>query len=155
MKGYWVLAAVVALVAWDGWRGDLPGAPEATSVPPRTAAALDLPGSSVPQRPDRDPFRFGPERQAVPRAPDPEPSRSRELAGDGAAPPELPPPIRLIGFIRQAGELRAALSVLGRIALLSEGEAVEGYQLVAAEQDVGVRILDPDGGELELRLPPR
>ena len=150
--GWAVLAAVVVLVAWDIRRGDVPSAPRASAASAgRAAGPGDGASGAAPARPGRDPFRYGFERPHD-DVPYPEPSRA---ADHPAATPEAPAPLRLVGFIRQGGELRAALSVLGRVSLVGEGEAVDGYRLVAVEEDVGVRVRSPDGDEQELRLPPR
>jgi hypothetical protein len=156
MRGWLALAVVVILVGWDVQRGDLPqrvgvgAAGEAIrgSEEPASGAA------ARPERPRRDPFRFGAGPLGFGAAPvrdsgRPDPQRA------ASATPVPPAPVRLVGFIRQGEQLRAALSVLGRVALLAEGEAVEGYRLVALDEDVAVRVLTPGGDEQELSLPPR
>jgi hypothetical protein len=153
MRGWFALALVAALVAWDVWRGDLPGPPGGGAAV--SAEDPDLVGGAdeaTADRPRRDPFRYGAERAAagLPVLRD-----SPDLAQVAVTTPEPAPHVRLVGFIRQGGDLRAALSVLGRVSLLGEGEGVDGYELVALEEGVGVRIRFPDGVEQELRLPPR
>lgn len=148
-----MLAVVLALAAWDAWRGDLPAGelpapPGVDASPARGGARPD----EARTRPERDPFHFGQPDRVSPTGGGPE---HPEATAPPAATPEPPAPVRLVGFIRQGGELRAALAVLGRVALVAEGETVEGYEVVAVEQDVGVEVRFPDGTERELRLPPR
>jgi len=152
VKGWLALAAVVALVAWDSWRGDLPPGAESPGSAPRIELATDREAAASSRRPARDLFRYDLEPGELERWPTPDPGEEPE---EVSATPEPAPRVRLVGFIRQGSELRAALSVLGRISLLGEGEAVEGFELVALEEDVGVRVRSPDGVEQELRLPPR
>lgn len=148
-----VLAAVLALAAWDAWRGDLPAS--AGSAPPGADAAPRVGAGRTAEalaRPERDPFRYGrPDRAAGA----PAGVERREEQERPVATPEPPAAVRLVGFIRQGDELRAALSVLGRVALVAEGETVEGVTVLGVEQDEGVRVRLPDDSERELRLPPR
>jgi hypothetical protein len=58
--------------------------------------------------------------------------------------------VRLVGFVRRAGAVKAALAVRGSVYVLGVGEQAEGYVLLAADEDAGVRIQGPDGAVLTL-----
>jgi hypothetical protein len=59
--------------------------------------------------------------------------------------------VRLSGFVRQGGQLKAVLSVYGTTVLAGAGEAAEGYRVIAVDEDAGVRVRAPSGEELLLR----
>lgn len=68
--------------------------------------------------------------------------------------PAPEPVVRLTGFVRRGGTLRAALSVRGEVWLLAVGEAASGFTLLAADEEAGVRLRDPLGAELALGIEP-
>lgn len=96
----------------------------------------------------RDPFRFA-DQEPVGRA-------SRAPSGSLAAPPSPEPAaarVRLVGLVRRAGVLRAALIVDGEVVLASAGDTVGGFRVVSLDEEVGVAIRDPEGLEVTLALP--
>jgi hypothetical protein len=111
--------------------------------PPRT------PPTPPAFRLQRDPFQF-----ASPEAESPPPAASGPVAtGVEASPPLAAIGVRLVGFVRQSGRLRAALVVEGEIVLLAVGEASSGYTVLAADETTGVRLRGPVGEELALEAP--
>ena len=67
--------------------------------------------------------------------------------------PAAEEPIRLVGFVRRGGALRAAVSLAGRVAVLAPGEEADGYSLLAVDEDAGATVRMPDGSELVLSPP--
>jgi hypothetical protein len=55
-----------------------------------------------------------------------------------------------VGLVRKAGELRAALAGGGGVFLVIPGDAIEGFVVVAVDEDRGVRLRAPTGGEIVL-----
>jgi hypothetical protein len=115
----------------------LPAPPaEPTSAPPPPLAR-------------RDPFHFVDEgavattRPALPALSTPRPFEE----------PEAPARVRLVGLVRRAGVLRAALVVDGGVVLASAGDTVSGYLVLSLDEDAGVRVRDPQGLEMALTLP--
>jgi hypothetical protein len=145
-----VLAAVLAVAAVQLSResgravAPLPG-----EESPRTApAASRLAPPSPPARFDRDPFRFADEESAT----------HANRAGAPAAPlPSSPEPaparVRLVGLVRRAGLLRAALMVDGLMVLASPGDTVGGFHVLTLDEEGGVRVRGPEGLEVTLALP--
>ncbi len=88
----------------------------------------------------------------------PPPSRAADsprVSALAPAPTLMPePPVRLTGFVRKGGKVRAALFVRGEMVLLGIGEASNGFTLLAADEDSGVRLRDPQGAELVLAVEP-
>lgn len=120
------------------------GALEGRAAPSPEASA------AVPSRVRlvRDPFRYEDAAPRVEVAPVP--------AVDAAArqePPVVatPEPLRLSGFVRQGGRLKAVLTLDGTTVLAGAGEAAEGYRVIAVDEDAGVRLRAPSGEELLLR----
>ena len=146
--------AVVCAVAWT----PRPRAetPPTTPVQPSIAPASPDPGSDGRDAmPERNVFRFvEPEREAPPPAP-------RALAPLMVPPPLAPvdtsasEPIRLVGFVRRGGSVRAALSLEGSVSVVGVGEEAGGYSVLAVDEDAGVTVRTPDGAELLLAPPPR
>ncbi|MET0555567.1 MAG: hypothetical protein ABW221_21175 [Vicinamibacteria bacterium] len=81
-----------------------------------------------------------------------------EVAPPIAVPPPLtlppPNPVALVGFVRQGGGLRAALSIHGSVSVLAKGESADGYVVLAIDEDRGVTLGAPDGTEATLPPPP-
>jgi hypothetical protein len=76
-----------------------------------------------------------------------------------AVPPPLtlppPDPVALVGFVRQGGDLRAALSIHGSVSVLAKGDSADGYVVLAIDEDRGVTLSAPDGTEATLPPPAR
>jgi hypothetical protein len=91
------------------------------------------------------------EPAAVPPAP-------RVFVPEVAVPPPLtlpaPSPVALVGFVRQAGAVRAALSIRGSVTVLAREESAGGYVVLAIDEDRGVTLRCPDGTEMTLAPPP-
>ena len=128
-------------------------APAASPVPPRVAPAeaRRLPWGDSPARPVdpariRDVFRFadGP-LPAAHRAP-----VDARLDGERAVSPEPGP--RLVGLVRRAGRLMAALSVDGEVGLAGPGDSAAGVTVLSVGED-SVRVRRADGSEHTLVLP--
>lgn len=143
--------AVVALVAGRTPAGP-PPAPRATRGPARPGPAAAEPAERPrPVDPEsiRDVFRFAGDpdfgellesRQAVPaqRASDPPPA--------AASSP------RLVGLVRRAGRLAAALAADGEVVLAFPGEQAAGVTVLSVG-DEGVLVRHRDGREELLPLP--
>jgi len=124
------------------------------------APALPLPSprrtvSTAPQRPpaipERNVFEYGGQPAPVPAPLSPPRAAPSPFRHEPEAPPTPPEPsVRLVGFLRRAGALKAALAVRGSVYVVGVGERVEGYSLLSADEDTGVRIEGPDGAVLAL-----
>jgi hypothetical protein len=146
-----LLASVILAVGAYGL-ARVSAPPPARSVP--AASAPEPAPSALPPAPPlaRNPFQYAP----APR--DSVASRRAIAAGARPAPgalpaPAQPPAARLVGFVRQSGSLRAALVLNGQMALLAVGESAEGFTLLAADEENGVRLRG-SGGEIALALEP-
>ena len=150
--GRWGFAAalaglVVALAAAALGRAPSPSPPRVArpAEAPRlageaTAAPRADPGSI------RDVFRFADDRRSAARL-EPAP------APVGAEPaPHAPTGLRLVGLVRRAGRLMAALSVDGEVELAGQGDSAAGVTVVSVGEE-GVRVRRADGGEETLVLP--
>ena len=96
----------------------------------------------------RDPFRFATDAAVVSARP----AFPAAVKAPPLPEPE-PPRVRLVGLVRRAGELRAALVVDGAMVLASAGETVSGFRVLSIGADEGVRVRDPQGLEMALTLP--
>ncbi len=127
-----------------------PGSSTAQPSRGRTAAPSGAPSALPPlATPARDVFRYadeGSSDEAVPRTP------VRVITADPppALTPPVPSPVRLIGFVRTAGTLKAALWIEGEVVVLGLGDEASGYALVALDEDLGVRVKTSEGKELTL-----
>jgi hypothetical protein len=128
-------------------------APATTTLAPRATAVASAP--PPPMMPLRNLFEFGEDDAPIA----PAPQRLHAVPAVESAPPPPEPAmdapvhaVRLVGFVRRGGELRAALAVRGSVYVLGAGEEAEGYAVLAADEDVGVRLQDRDG--VVLTLPP-
>ena len=144
------LAAVlllVALAALARGRGPAPRPDplpvDRAAAPPRAAAASPRP---VDPASLRDVFRFADEE--APRA----------HAGPGLlaethepVPAEAPAGPRLVGLVRRAGRLVAALAADGEVVLAGPGETAGGVTVLSVSED-GVRVRRADGTEATLIL---
>jgi hypothetical protein len=141
--------AVVCAVAWTP-RPRAAVRPHQAAPRSSTPAAAAREGAATPDSPAasaRNVFEFVDE---VPAAPAPAP------LGPLTVPPPLDPasalqssddPIRLVGFVRRGGALRAALSLTGTLVVLAPGETSQGYSVIAVDEDSGVTVRAPDGSE--------
>jgi len=150
----WLLAAGLLLAALVlAGRSDRPSAapsdprPSAMRPVPAPNAEPSAPVRETPARPLRDLFRYADEGTAVGH-PAPAVAVTRPPAPTAA--PELP--VRLVGLVRQSGELRAAIAIRGEVVLLRPGEAAEGWTLVALDE-AAARLRGPDGHEETVPVP--
>jgi hypothetical protein len=147
--GRWLFAAallglVVTLAAVGPGR-----APAPPAAPPRVAGPIEASRSAEastvgPADPAgiRDVFRFADERLPVAQ---PEPVAARAAAPAPAGP-------RLVGLVRRAGRLMAALSVDGEVELAGPGDSAAGVTVLSVGEE-GVRVRRADGSEETLALP--
>lgn len=138
-------AGILVALAWSpvvvtpGPRPDRPRA-----APP--GGPLSVPSGTLPAR-LRDVFEYdvpAPQPTAFPRLPLPEVSVPPPLALP------TPNPVVLVGFVRQGGSVRAAVSIRGEVTVLSEDESAGGYVVLAIDEDRGVTLRDPQGAEVTL-----
>jgi len=152
--GRWLFAAallglVVTLAAVAPGR-----APAPSPLPTRVARPAEVPrlaGEASALRPPdpagiRDVFRFADE----PHPAHGEPPAPR-LAGarDAVSAPAGP---RLVGLVRRAGRLMAALSADGEVELAGPGDSAAGDTVLSVGEE-GVRVRRADGSEQTLVLP--
>jgi len=152
--GRWLFAAallglVVTLAAVGPGR-----APAPPAAPPRVAGPIEASRSAEastvgPADPAgiRDVFRFADERLPVAQ---PEPVAARADGERAAAPAPAGP--RLVGLVRRAGRLMAALSVDGEVELAGPGDSAAGVTVLSVGEE-GVRVRRADGSEETLALP--
>ncbi len=124
-----------------------PAAGPRAAAPP--AAEADPPSRPVDPERLRDVFRF---------ADDPAPAEPEPLASGapGAETMRESPPgpagPRLVGLVRRAGRLAAALAADGEVVLALPGESAAGVTVLAVGEE-GVLVRHPDGREELLSLP--
>src|SRR5262245_3946206 len=125
------------------------GGPTAVTPPPPQRTPASPPGPAPIPPLSRNPFAFArvvaPLAATVPETP--------RFAPVEAAATAAPSPVRLVGFVHQGDRLKAALVLEGETVLMSVGDTASGYRLLAADEDEGVRLADPDGRERLLALP--
>ena len=141
-----VLVVVLAIVLL---REPGPGAsarPAGEATPRRPPAAAPRAQSDRPW-PARDPFRYAEQRR---EAVAPVPTGSSSSPPAASAPPATPNPLRLVGLVRRAGVLKAAVSMWGETIVLGPGEESRGYKVLSVDDEAGVRLKGPDGEELTL-----
>ncbi len=143
-------AAVALLGAAYLTRGAGGGAPPV--VKPTASPRM---GASLPSSPPllRDPFRFGGERAPAP------PTGPRRATPPRVAAPIAPlsapaPALRLVGYVRVEGRLRAALAIAGEIVVAGLGDSPAGYTVIHLDEEAGVTLRGPDGVESTLTAPP-
>ena len=101
----------------------------------------------------RDPFRFGGEGSSASRVGTPRTAVPRSSSVVAPAPPSAPA-VRLVGFVRADGRLRAALAIGGEVVVAGPGESAEGYTVVGVDEESGVTLRGPGGAESTLAPPP-
>jgi hypothetical protein len=94
--------------------------------------------------PFRDPFRFVEKEGPKPARRVPPP-----LAARPSPTPEASA-VTLLGLMRSPRGLEAVLSIGGEVIVARAGEALDGYTLVALDEDRGARLRDPSGREFVL-----
>lgn len=146
-----VLAALVACQDRPA-PAQAPRAPEAPVAARPTASPRTSPLPAPAPQVERDLLRYGEEPSAAAAPVAEEPGSSAGFEAE--APVATPPPLRLVGFVRRPGRLCAAL-VLGPdgLSVLCPGDSAAGHRLLAADEERGVRLALPDGGERELPAP--
>jgi len=142
-------AAVLAVGLWMARDGRLADPGPARPTPaPATLVSQPVPAPSVPPL-RRDPFRFASDESGV--SPD-LPAGEWAPRAPAAPAPTPAPSIRLSGFVRRGGQIRAVLSVPGGPLILGAGEEAEGYRVLEIDEEAGVRVRLPDGQEIKLEL---
>lgn len=148
-----VLVGLAAVVAWIAVEG--PAARSAPRAPAAQSAGAGTPrGAAPPTRPVepgqiRDVFRFADDSIPSARA-GPVTGVSSAEAGPTPVPTPLGP--RLVGLVRRAGRLVAALAADGEVVLAGPGETAAGVTVLSVGED-GVRVRYADGREEVLSLP--
>jgi hypothetical protein len=121
-----------------------PAGPRAAAPPAAEAAP---PSRPVDPEGLRDVFRF---------AEDPVPAEPSEPGTPGAETRRESPPgptgPRLVGLVRRAGRLAAALAADGEVVLALPGESAAGVTVLTVGEE-GVLVRHPDGREEMLSLP--
>ncbi len=147
MKGRILIFALgLALLAAFLTRGAGTGpavVPEPAGSGAPAPARATAPPAEPPSTNARDPFRYADEPST------PAPSRTILLPPPtvAAAPSPL---VRLVGFVRAGGGLKAALSIAGEVVVAGVGERAAGYTVLAIDEETGVRLRDDTGAELAL-----
>ena len=96
----------------------------------------------------RNVFEYGPRPTSEPT------SRPAAAAAPSRPPvdggqPVAAPAVRLVGLVRRAGVIKAALQVHGETMVVGAGEAAGDYRVVAIDED-GVRLRAADGTMITL-----
>jgi hypothetical protein len=140
-----VLAVVLGIFLL---REPAPGASARPSdeAPPRHPPAPAAPAARESPWPARDPFRYVEVRREPLAAVVARPSSAPVPSG----PPATPNPLRLVGLVRRAGVLKAAVSMWGETVVLGPGEESRGYKVLSIDDEGSVRLKAPDGAELTL-----
>lgn len=113
---------------------------------PRPARAVRPEGAPLPAS-TRNVFEYGPR---VTSGPSPRPAAPISTpVSPIVEEPVAAPAARLVGLVRRAGVLKAALQVHGETLVVGVGEAAGDYRVVAIDED-GVRLRAGDGTILTL-----
>jgi hypothetical protein len=149
-----VLAAVLIAAGAAWWLAAGPPHPP-SAARPTAPRRTERPPGPVPTGPaalpERSVFEYGGAPPAV-RAPAPRPAPTTPPPVPEAVLPSAPEPVRLVGLVHRGGRLRAVLSVEGEVAVLGPGEQIQGYRVLAVDEE-RVRIQAPDGTERALARP--
>ena len=142
------LALVVAVLTRGAGGPPDAGRPSPGRAPitAKGAVSTALEPDPLPPPPARDIFRY-----AEAPAPSPRPSAVRPASAgltalETLAPPPAPP-LRLVGFVRRAEGLRAAVATSAGVVLVGPGDGVSGYTVLAVDEEHGLRLRGPDGEE--------
>lgn len=148
MKGRALIVVAVALLAAVALLRDIGGG----APPPlaRTRARPARPvrsGSPPPAVSTRNVFEYAPRiaPEPAPRPAAPAPPTPPAVA----AAPVAAPAVRLVGLVRRAGVMKAALQVHGETIVVGAGEAAGDYRVLAIDED-GVRLRAADGTTITL-----
>ncbi len=153
--GRWPFAAALLGLVVTLAAGALGRAPAPSPPPTRLARPAEAPrlaGEASALRPAdpagiRDVFRFADEPLPAPHG---APAAARVDGEHAAAPAPADP--RLVGLVRRAGRLMAALSVDGEVELAGPGDSAAGVTVLSVGEE-GVRVRRADGSEQTLVLP--
>ena len=121
--------------------------------PPRSPVAAKgaVPGTlepdPLPPPPARDIFRYAETPVAAARPLATRPASASLASPAPATPPPLP--VRLVGLVRRAEGLRAAVATSSGVVLVGPGDVVSGYTVLAVDEERGLRLRGPDGVETE------
>ena len=121
--------------------------PASTRAPVAAAGLPDVvEPDPLPSPPSRDIFRYAETPVAAPR-----PSATRPLPASLVATPTVAPapdlPLRLVGLVRRADGLRAAVATSAGVVLVGPGDLVSGYTVLGVDEERGLRLRGPDGDE--------
>lgn len=147
LSGSGLIAALLAVALTRGaGRSAAPPAalPPSRAPAPRAGASPALAVTAPP--PSRNVFRY------LDEASEPGPTVRVPHTAPPETQPPPPPAVRLIGFLRREGGLKAALSIMGEIVVCAPDEQVSGYTVVSVDEEEGVRVRAPDGAEISLRI---
>lgn len=97
----------------------------------------------------RDPFRFATEAPAPAATTAAATERHAVVPVPDATP--TPWPIRLSGYVRRGGTLKAAIVFSGSMVIAGPGDQIEGYTVLSVDEDAGVRVRATNGEEFVLR----
>ncbi len=143
MKARGLVAVAVALLAAVVLMRDIGGGAPPPVAPPRARPARPVRSGSAPlPASNRNVFEYGarptPEPTSRPAAP------ATPILPPDVAPPVAGPAVRLVGLVRRAGVIKAALQVHGETLVVGTGESAGDYRVVAIDED-GVRLRAADG----------
>ena len=156
LLGLGVSLAFVFAVLTRGAGGPPPAARPSPARAPTAARDAEpslLEPDPLPPPPGRDIFRYAEAPPAAPRQ-----LATRRPASTSVAPPSnlAPPPalpLRLVGLVRRAEGLRAAVATSAGVVLVGPGDGVSGYTVLGVDEELGLRLRGPDG--IEHLLEPR
>jgi hypothetical protein len=129
------------------------GASDRPPAPPRTTAVV--PSAALPLAPPSAPlrnvFEYSDPPSGAPSVPDGPALAAPSVATAPQDPsPEPSPLVRLVGLVRRAGQVKAALAVAGDTVVLAAGESAAGFTVISIDEDEGVRLRGPDGAVVVL-----
>jgi hypothetical protein len=115
----------------------------------RSQKSTGIEVGSLPPEPHltRNLFEYG-AGTPVPAVPHAAPAKTVVPEATAAPTPEAD--VKLVGIVRRADGLRAALSVEGEVAVLAKGQSAQGYTVTDVSEDGGVRVRTPAGAEIVL-----
>ena len=148
MKSRGLVALAVALLAAVVLLRDIGGGAAPPVAPPRARQARPVRSGSAPlAASSRNVFEYGarpiPEPTWRPAAP------VSPILPSVVAPPPAEPAVRLVGLVRRAGVIKAALQVHGETMVVGAGDAAGDYRVLAIDDD-GVRLRAADGTTITL-----